>query len=575
MRYPILALAALALLTAVAHAAPATFRYYRFVPVKLRNDGAANSIQLSEFELYNGATRLSILEATNPGGNNPANEQPPRAIDGNTSTKWLDFNRMPLILDFGTARTIDGYRFATANDATERDPVRWRLEGGNNTASWTVLDDRTATDFPTPTARFSFIATLDLNQVSDEPSITRFTASDGTLTSEAGINVAPSTTVTLAFEAEQFDTLTIDSGAPATGNSSPGSVVVSPATTTTYTLTATNGNGTATAAVTVFVGAAVAQPFINELVADAETDGAALCDAEGDASDWVELYNPNPFAIDLGGYFLTDEVATPTKYAFPTPAPMEPGASLVVFLSDKVPGPAGELHAPFKISPDGEYLALNAGAGGATVVDAFSPSFPAQFTNVSYGRVPPASSASPLDYFVEPTPLAENTTAPGPPGEEVTFSLDSQTFSGTDLTLELSTASGMSTIRYTLNRSLPNASSPLYTGPLLINSTTEVRARSFRSGFAPGAVRSRTYVRLAADATNVSSDLPVIVIENYGDQGVIPNSGDLQEAFFTLFEPDPATGRTTLLSPPTQADRIGIRRRGSSTLNDAKGNYRV
>ena len=30
--------------------------------------------------------------ATNPGGSNPTGEEPQKAVDNNTATKWLDFN---------------------------------------------------------------------------------------------------------------------------------------------------------------------------------------------------------------------------------------------------------------------------------------------------------------------------------------------------------------------------------------------------------------------------------------------------------------------------------------------------
>ena len=76
---------------------PRAFSYYRFRSTKLRDDVGANSIQLAELSLFADASRMNAVSVTNPGGNNPAGEQPPMADDANVSTKWLDFNRGALL----------------------------------------------------------------------------------------------------------------------------------------------------------------------------------------------------------------------------------------------------------------------------------------------------------------------------------------------------------------------------------------------------------------------------------------------------------------------------------------------
>jgi len=132
---------------------PPGFRYYRFRSSKLRNDATANSIQLAELALFEGGVRRQAVVVTNPGGNNPAGQGPASADDANVATKWRDFNRGDLVYDFGVNVEIDAYTITTANDASERDPVRWTIEGSLDGASWTVIDDRTGADYPTPTAR--------------------------------------------------------------------------------------------------------------------------------------------------------------------------------------------------------------------------------------------------------------------------------------------------------------------------------------------------------------------------------------------------------------------------------------
>ncbi|WP_425397866.1 LamG-like jellyroll fold domain-containing protein [Aeoliella sp.] len=121
---------------------------------------------------------------------------------------------------------------------------------------------------------------------------------------------------------------------------------------------------------------------ITEILASNDT---TLADFEGDYPDWVELYNPSTATVDLQGLYLTDDAEELTKWQFPAGASIGPGEFKVVFASDKdLIGPNDELHTSFKLTSDGEYLAI-VDVDGSTVIDAFSPEFPPQVEDVSYG----------------------------------------------------------------------------------------------------------------------------------------------------------------------------------------------
>jgi hypothetical protein len=62
----------------------------RFTPTKLRDDSASNSVHIAEIEFRISGNTVSMgsAQATNPGGSNPSGEEPQKAIDGQTSTKW-------------------------------------------------------------------------------------------------------------------------------------------------------------------------------------------------------------------------------------------------------------------------------------------------------------------------------------------------------------------------------------------------------------------------------------------------------------------------------------------------------
>jgi hypothetical protein len=213
------------------------FRYFRFVPVTVRN---GNTVQLAEFQVLHHGTRLTGATATNPAGDNPGPEGPEQANDNLTTTKWLDFNQQPLVLDFGTATVADSYRFATANDDASRDPVGWRVEGSHDGSDWVVLDTRT--NFATPSARFTYIASLGLPFVGDlsgspaAPAIDHFTASSASLVAGQA--------ATLSWSVNGAAGATISPGIGAVAAS--GSLVVSPTATTTYSIAAGNASGAVT-----------------------------------------------------------------------------------------------------------------------------------------------------------------------------------------------------------------------------------------------------------------------------------------------------------------------------------------
>ncbi|NOZ39766.1 MAG: hypothetical protein GXP24_06020 [Planctomycetes bacterium] len=112
----------------------------------------------------------------------------------------------------------------------------------------------------------------------------------------------------------------------------------------------------------------------------------ALLDAEGDSSDWLEIYNSGGDQVDLSGMYLTDRDDNLTKWAFPAATSLEAGEFLVVFASNKDTILAGgEIHTNFKLSSGGEFLAL-VNTNGVTILDQFAPEFPSQFEDISYGR---------------------------------------------------------------------------------------------------------------------------------------------------------------------------------------------
>jgi hypothetical protein len=122
-----------------------TYRYFKFSPTALRDTTAANSVQLSEFAILSGTTRLTGMTITALNNNSPVGQDPTVAGDNNTATTWLSFNKTTtsLIYTFPTTVVCDGYRWATGMDATERDPATWTVSGSTDGVNYTTLDTRT------------------------------------------------------------------------------------------------------------------------------------------------------------------------------------------------------------------------------------------------------------------------------------------------------------------------------------------------------------------------------------------------------------------------------------------------
>lgn len=128
---------------------------------------------------------------------------------------------------------------------------------------------------------------------------------------------------------------------------------------------------------------------INEFLAN---NGGGLQDEDLQSPDWIELLNTGPSAVNLGGWYLTDDAANLTKWEFPA-TNLPAGGFMVVFASEKDRAVAGRpLHVNFQLDNDGEYLALV--QPGGTIAHAYSPAYPNQRQNVSYGVEIPTLTTS-------------------------------------------------------------------------------------------------------------------------------------------------------------------------------------
>ncbi len=141
-------------------------------------------------------------------------------------------------------------------------------------------------------------------------------------------------------------------------------------------------------------------------------------DEDRDEEDWIEIHNVGSGTASLDGWYLTDSPDNLTKWKFPA-VTLRSDCYLIVFASDKDRrDPAGELHTNFKLSGSGEYLAL-VRPDGITVASEYTPAYPVQAPDVSYGLTEsttqtlllaqgaPARALVPADGEMEPGPSSD------------------------------------------------------------------------------------------------------------------------------------------------------------------------
>ncbi len=237
-----------------------------------------------------------------------------------------------------------------------------------------------------------------------------------------------------------------------------------------------------------------------------------------DNVDWIELYNPESDTLDLGGYFLTDNMDDPQKWQFPQGVMLPPGRFLVVW-ADGRDTVLNFCHTSFKLSMEGEEIAIYDPENQR--LD--SVVFESQQEDISYGRQP---DGGPLWYrFDKPTPGVSNSG-------EAYLKLNSPElllpagFYTSDQILEMKSDDTLAAIRYTTNGDEPTESSPLYSGTIQVKSragdpnifseirtnldpfhwlpdwvppagevfkATVIRARAFREGYQPSDIITRSY----------------------------------------------------------------------------------
>lgn len=254
-----------------------------------------------------------------------------------------------------------------------------------------------------------------------------------------------------------------------------------------------------TASILLFIlaGCVAATVCINEVMSG---NDLTCGDERGEYDDWFEIYNSAAAAVNLGGYYLSDDSKRLNKWQVPMDNPslttLQPGGYLLFWADENASD--GPLHTNFKLSGDGERLFLIA-PNGSTIIDSLS--FPAIPRDQTFGRFPDGSNT--IGIMPNPTPGTANTQAfkqfAGMPQISQPAGLYNSALSVT-----LQATSAQEVIYYTLDGTIPDVNSTRYTAPLDITQTCVLTARALRNGYGPGPIVTASYF------INTEHHLPVL-----------------------------------------------------------------
>lgn len=212
------------------------------------------------------------------------------------------------------------------------------------------------------------------------------------------------------------------------------------------------------------IGGVGQELYLNEVMS---SNDSVIVDEDGDYQDWIEIYNAGNVPVNLGGHGLSDDADEPFRWTFPDTT-LQPDSFMLIWASNKERNTVGgELHTGFSISASGEQVIFTNPEG--TLLDELTPTeIP---SDISIGRQPDGTGD--WVFFDEPTPGASNST------ESISGILDPPQLSHipgfytSAFDLEISHPDENVTIYYTLDGSVPDEESPVYSTPVSIFNRTD------------------------------------------------------------------------------------------------------
>ena len=245
---------------------------------------------------------------------------------------------------------------------------------------------------------------------------------------------------------------------------------------------------------------ASAELIINEVMA---SNGVYK---NGEAYDWIEIYNSGKKTVNLSGCYLSDSMKNVKKWAFPDKTTLKAGGYLLVYCTgeDISPGKGSTFYANFKISASGDKVILTDQDGETTLS---SLVILPQYGNVSWGL---PLGGSEYGFFEEATPGAKNGKIAHSARLSAPRILTPGGFYQDGVTV-MAEGPENAALRYTLDGSTPTEKSKVFPEKgLAIKKTQVLRIRAFGENRVPSETVSASFF--------IGEDQPVPVISLVTDE---------------------------------------------------------
>lgn len=238
--------------------------------------------------------------------------------------------------------------------------------------------------------------------------------------------------------------------------------------------------------------------------------------------DWIELYNRDSVAVNIGGYYLSDNKNKPTKWQIPAGVTIPAKGFRVFWASGRDTAMLLGYHTNFKLTQtknDPERILL-ANPGGI-VIDQVN----INKTKLRQSRGRITDGGAQWGILTQPLPGGSNNSSPHFSGfanrpdfdKPAGFYLDS-------VTVTLTNNEPGATLYYTLDGTEPSTTTTPYTGPITIKSTGILKAVAIStdSSKLPGFVEYGTYF------INAFHTLPVVSVAGFGLTNLANGDKDLR-----------------------------------------------
>ncbi|HQV01807.1 MAG TPA: lamin tail domain-containing protein, partial [Bacteroidia bacterium] len=262
------------------------------------------------------------------------------------------------------------------------------------------------------------------------------------------------------------------------------------------------------------------QLFINEVSC---SNLSQFADNHSDYGDWFEIYNAGASAVNLQGYYLSDDSLNNLKWQFPSSINIAANGFMRIWASGRNEIVGNSVHTNFKLTQtksNKEEVTLSDPSG--IIISQVKLTEKTQLGH-SYGRT--TNGAATWSVFVTPTLASSNNTATSYSRYAMRPDFDiAPGFYNSTQTVSITTTEPVATIRYTTDGTLPTATSTIYTGPVTIASTKVLKAIVFTT--TPGVLPS--FIQYGTYFINVSHTVPVVSITGTNLTQLANGNGNLE-----------------------------------------------